>query len=467
MATPLVHSMGSLYPSLPDHCDPQTPFLLRISAAFHTCVPTNLAFLSTLLGSLSILSWLFAQVPQILKNYSNQSTSGLSVYFLLEWCLGDSANLLGALYTGQATWQQVVAGYYVCVDVVLVFQYISYTHLRPWREEKRDLSRWRNPSGRDDGDVVEGLPASDSASEQSSDHQKKKTDHIKPTSRAVEAPLNPFRFPTSSSPHEKGTASSNLTFVNPPASSVLQEKKSSWSDRTISRPKSSSIIPTSSPQAMIFGTLILTVAAHAAPLQASGPAIHISEANSSSDHMLAGRILSWMSTLLYLGSRLPQIYKNARLRSTAGLAPALFIAAFFGNLFYSTSILTNPLAWGSYPPHGLYGWVGDEGSERSKWVKLAIPFWLGAAGVLILDATVGAQFLMYGEGLQGIFDDLLEDNEEGGGRRRRARGHLRKISGWMRGWVPSGSFSGKKEMERPLLEEQRRNCTGPSDYGTA
>ena len=463
MAELSAQALGSLYPSLPEYCNPQTPFLLRISAAFHTCVPTNLAFLSTLLGSLSILSWLFAQVPQILKNYSNQSTSGLSVYFLLEWCLGDTANLLGALFTGQATWQQLVAGYYVCVDVILVYQYTWYTHIRPWREGKGDS---HNPFGKDDGDVVEGIPASDSASGESSDDRQNTPDNLQQTTKSLKTSPIPYHFPASSSPHEKGTTSSSITFGGGLGSSIWQEKSSCRSNRTITRPKSGSILPTYSLQTVIYTTLLLAVATHASPHQPSGSAVHISVADASSDHILAGRILSWLSTLLYLGSRLPQIYKNARLRSTAGLAPALFIAAFFGNLFYSTSILTNPLAWGSYPPHGLYGWVGEEGSQRTEWVKLAVPFWLGAAGVLMLDATVGAQFLMYGEGLQGIFDELLEDNVEGGGRRRKARGHLRKISGWMRGWVPSGSFLGKQEVQRPLLDEQRRDRSRSDDYGT-
>lgn len=129
------HLLEVVSSSLPPHCTPQHEFLNRISSDFHTCVPTFLAFSSTLLGGLSILSWLFAQLPQIFKNYKLQSTAGLSLYFLVEWCLGDATNLLGAILTRQAKWQVVVAGYYVCVDVILVSQYFWYTHYRPWRNE--------------------------------------------------------------------------------------------------------------------------------------------------------------------------------------------------------------------------------------------------------------------------------------------------------------------------------------------
>ena len=111
-------SLERLLPMLPDHCTPEGQILRSVSSAFHVCIPTPLALLSTILGCLSILAWLFAQLPQIFKNYKLQSTAGLSIFFLVEWCLGDANNLAGALLTGQASWQVIVASYYVFVDVV-------------------------------------------------------------------------------------------------------------------------------------------------------------------------------------------------------------------------------------------------------------------------------------------------------------------------------------------------------------
>lgn len=68
-----------------------------------------------------------------------------------------------------------------------------------------------------------------------------------------------------------------------------------------------------------------------------------------------GRILSWTSTALYLGSCYPRFYKNFRRRFTVGLSSTLFIVAFFGDLFYSGSLFDNPLAWFFYPLDGLHG----------------------------------------------------------------------------------------------------------------
>jgi hypothetical protein len=163
-----------------------------------------------------------------------------------------------------------------------------------------------------------------------------------------------------------------------------------------------------------------------------------------------------MSTLLYLGSRLPQLYKNHLRKSTAGLSPTLFLAAFFGNLFYSTSLLTNPCAWNTYSPGEGAGWVGQEGSDRLNWILRATPFFLGAAGVLVMDAAVGIQFWYFGDGgaeeergrPERREDDevILVVNENG--IRKRIHRRWRRASGWMRGWMPSVSVAGTPDVSR-------------------
>lgn len=112
--------------------------------------------------------------------------------------------------------------------------------------------------------------------------------------------------------------------------------------------------------------------------------------------------------------------------------------------------MTNPLAWFSAPSWGLHGWAGPEGSDRLNWISLAAPFWLGTAGVLALDATIGIQFLRYGEGKVKV----VREARPGG------RGRWRRVEGWMRGWVPS---PGPTEGERGRLLE----ANGQGGYGVA
>lgn len=427
--------------ALPDHCTPLEQWLVIFSSAFHTCVPTNLAFLSTALGMCSIISWLFAQLPQIYKNHKLKSASGLSIYFLAEWLLGDLTNLLGAILTDQAAWQVIVAAYYVTVDVCLVGQYIWYAHAQTWRSAR--LAEYSSQHGRHHDDpnaLLEGVSPTSSVDPATAGQTKdKKGEETSTVNAAFLTGQQPKQVMVFSLDEKASLFQHNSALIQHPASSV------------------------SYPRTITLMTLLSVALTAASPIQLPRTALltptivtnAMSTPSRSSPAQLAGRILSWTSTALYLFSRLPQIYKNLHRRSTSGLSPTLFIAAFFGNLFYSASILANPLAWSSYPPHGLHGWVGEEGSDRWDWVGLALPFWLGAAGVLIMDGIIGVQFLVYGEGeIVGVETGGLEEGEgvtDDAGRER--KNWQRGVTGWMRGWVPSPSLSLKPpQMRREEVE---------------
>ena len=44
--------------------------------------------LSLSLGIISVISWGVAEIPQIMTNYSEKSTEGLSITFLTTWMIG-------------------------------------------------------------------------------------------------------------------------------------------------------------------------------------------------------------------------------------------------------------------------------------------------------------------------------------------------------------------------------------------
>ena len=474
--------------SLPEYCHPISYYLFKFSAAFHSCVPTNLAFLSTILGICSIISWLFAQMPQIYKNYQLSSAAGLSIYFLAEWLLGDLTNLSGAILTKQAAWQVVVAAYYVTVDIMLLTQYIWYSHAKPWQKARLiEVYDADGSSSGGAGELSEVPPKKDGVS-LLNDQNKRTTESL------------PNQSPQSQikTQHQDRSSSSNITF-NERRQPLSPDQHSVQSISRVCRPAP----PHSALALTTIASLTVAAAARPYPLPSNSflagplstsvdPVSHASTAES------IGRIFSWMSTVLYLLSRLPQIIKNAHRRSTSGLSPILFVAAFFGNFFYSASVLTNPLAWSSFPPHGLYGWVDADGSDRTTWIALAAPFWLGAAGVLVMDGIIFAQFVVLGDGasVPSILDGqkkgrkevlLVAANDAAGdstvevtsrtngdapalsltrSRSRsqaiqrgtiegtgntandeielelesgRGRTRWRKVTGWMRGWIPSPS----------------------------
>jgi uncharacterized protein with PQ loop repeat len=79
-------------------------------------------------------------------------------------------------------------------------------------------------------------------------------------------------------------------------------------------------------------------------------------------------MFGWGSAALYLGSRIPQLYKNWRLKSCEGLSIMMFLFSVFGNALYVASILLNSL-------------------DRDYLIR-NMPWWLGSTGTLFFDFSV-------------------------------------------------------------------------------
>ncbi|RMD41955.1 hypothetical protein DV735_g3182, partial [Chaetothyriales sp. CBS 134920] len=410
--------------SLPPQCTPTTPFLQAFSALFHTCVPTLPALLSTALGTLSIVSWLFAQLPQIYKNYHLKSTAGLSIFFLVEWTAGDATNLAGGLLTKQATWQVVLASYYVFVDLCLVVQFFWYTHLAPRIYGDALLSASSSLRSGSDADSIGGLSAIDTSFGERGVSMSK--------NGGSGGGADSLDVPPSAVPISHNPAFGSINYEKSRGSPSLWQKS----------------LGSASPRTLMVGAAVAMLAApsQAAPVGFPNGRFrhphHLLLTGTTQE--LAGTIVSWSSAVLYLGSRLPQLYKNWQRQSTAGLSPVLFLAAFCGNLFYSTSLLTNPNAWNDFGPHGGHGWVDEDGSERAVWLARSAPFFIGAAGVLIMDGLMGLQFLMYGGGQAEVVVVKVRDGP--------GRSHWERVNGWMRGWIPTVT---EKAKVVDLAESQR------------
>lgn len=468
--------------SLPDRCEPANEFLYSLSVTFGSCVPTNLAFISTVLGTCSIVSWLFAQLPQIYKNHKLKSTSGLSIFFLTEWLLGDISNLLGSLFTQQATWQVIIASYYVFVDCALCGQWVWYgllKHGRPlrpiWgRPKSPENDNSNGPSGKDpvwnspkpakkhDKNTVVPIATDGLGSDRSDQLAGSPSRSMSYRSN----PMDAFRIPN----YARSLTSTKEMYLGTPPTGTPVNKDV----RRIAASSSPMLSP--SPKTVLYISLIIAVlsntatAKHVSPFapaaySAHATSVHATAVSHTSASEIAGKVLSWMSTVLYLGSRLPQLYQNHIRKSTAGLSPTLFAAAFFGNLFYSTSLLTNPCAWYDFAPGEGAGWVDANGSVRADWVLRATPFFLGAAGVLIMDAAVGLQFWYFGDneprGRGKLRDDeVLEIVDQG--LRHRKRFRWRRVSGWMRGWVPAVSVAGTPSVSRATTPAESLRDESPA-----
>ncbi|KAF8454985.1 PQ loop repeat-domain-containing protein [Terfezia claveryi] len=356
---------------LPEFCSPAAPYLVNLSIFFGTCIPSHLSLISSVLGLCSISAWLFSQIPQVIKNYRNRSVEGLSALFLLNWFLGDICNFLGTVILNQMFFQKAIGAYYVTVDFALMLQFIWYGVFGITGKKASGYS---------------ALEVVVTDSDDSGDRERK--------GRA-------YSYGSASSSFGMGkTAQMMLMFATVVA--IVS-----------ARPERKYVFP------FIGGGA--AVALEPVQISTSGDWISIDT---------LGKILSWVSTSLYCTSRLPQLYKNYTRRTTAGLSIMLFVAAFFGNLFYSLSLLTNPLGWADYEPYGGGGIAGPEGSKRSEWWANTLPFFLGASGVLCQDAMVYVQYLWWGdeEKVEGLRDGVVVPVKKGL-ERQRLLGGLGRIYG--------------------------------------
>ncbi|XP_021367403.1 lysosomal amino acid transporter 1 homolog [Mizuhopecten yessoensis] len=90
----------------------------------------------------------------------------------------------------------------------------------------------------------------------------------------------------------------------------------------------------------------------------------------------SGYAIGIVSSIFYIGSRLSQLYKNYKRKSTEGLSVMMFILAVLGNITYGLSILVRSL--------------------DGEFVLHHLPWLIGSLGVIFLDLSLLCQFKYYG-----------------------------------------------------------------------
>ncbi|XP_070812199.1 lysosomal amino acid transporter 1 homolog isoform X2 [Pituophis catenifer annectens] len=95
---------------------------------------------------------------------------------------------------------------------------------------------------------------------------------------------------------------------------------------------------------------------------------------------ICGFVIGSTSSVLYLLSRVPQIYTNFKRKCTTGISYSLFALVMLGNTLYGLSVLMkNP----------------DPGQSEANYVIHHLPWLVGSLGVLSLDVVISFQFLAY------------------------------------------------------------------------
>lgn len=315
--------------------------------------------LSGILGSISLASWCFLLIPQLLENYQQGSADGISLTFLFVWFLGDVTNLAGALWACLVPTVTALAIYFCFADAILISQCLYYRAVKQRRQGKdadvvkmgqedalaveqteqtpllnghATSPKLKHARSHSFGDVTEenmGLPGSrrrpSTARSRPSDHQ--------PTTLA---PISEEASTTSS--WLKNTISILLIFVVGAAGWAIAYKAGAWK-------------PT--------------------------PLGHQSDSAPGKGTPIGAEILGYISATLYLGARLPQIVKNARERSCDGLSLLFFLLSLVGNATYGAGILFH--------------------SVEKEYFLTNLPWLIGSLGTIAEDAVIFVQFSVYGE----------------------------------------------------------------------
>ncbi|TRY82429.1 hypothetical protein DNTS_007882 [Danionella cerebrum] len=95
---------------------------------------------------------------------------------------------------------------------------------------------------------------------------------------------------------------------------------------------------------------------------------------------IIGFTIGSISSVLYLCSRLPQIYTNFQRKSTEGVSFFLFALVILGNTTYGISVLVKS---------------PDPGQGETSYIIHHLPWLIGSLGTLALDLIISVQFMMY------------------------------------------------------------------------
>ncbi|XP_076022338.1 lysosomal amino acid transporter 1 homolog [Genypterus blacodes] len=95
---------------------------------------------------------------------------------------------------------------------------------------------------------------------------------------------------------------------------------------------------------------------------------------------IIGFSIGSVSSLLYLCSRLPQMYTNFKRKSTEGVSYFLFALVILGNTTYGLSVLLKN-------PENKYG--------ETSYMVHHMPWLIGSLGTLSLDIVISFQFFIY------------------------------------------------------------------------
>ncbi|WVZ71671.1 hypothetical protein U9M48_020232, partial [Paspalum notatum var. saurae] len=348
----------------------------RVYLKYCLCSQKDVAALA--LGLASVISWGIAEVPQIITNYKQKSTEGLSIAFLMTWIVGDLFNLIGCfLEPATLPTQFYMALLYTITTLILTGQTIYYSHIyhrlkakkcratsKPQKQQRGDASLREKLLGAKDGgasrnnmsDATVPIPSSPIPVNTKFVNQYQgsspNADYYYMSARSLTRSPVPTAGTWLGNNHQ---SSRTPPQTNDRRGSLIGEIASSHSAPSTVTKNALSVVPW---MGLLLGTCVLHIlVGNIHREMPSGTIIPVGRrlllsADDDGSGSGIGSFLGWAMAIIYMGGRLPQIFLN-------GLNPLMFTFALVGNSTYVGSILVNSLDWSKLRPN--LPWLVDAG----------------------------------------------------------------------------------------------------------
>ncbi|KAG6771093.1 hypothetical protein POTOM_022439 [Populus tomentosa] len=327
----------STMPICPQHCSQWARVYMEY------CLCNMKDGVSLTLGMISVLSWGAAEIPQIVTNYKEKSTEGLSLAFLLTWIIGDLFNVFGCmLEPATLPTQYYMAVLYTMTSTLLTAQTVYYGHI--YHRLKCNRRRLKGPVSSHSEEAGRIKQGNSHAGAQVNSADKQRNEPAAPDgTNGLSSPIPFPTLPQKSSPERDlyyASARSLSSSHTPTVGSFLAQRMT--------------------PSFLIRNSI-------EEPFNSSKTSSIMSHENDIDGNAI-GMFLGWSMAAIYMGGRLPQICLNIKRGKVEGLNPLMFVFALVGNITYVASILVDSLAW-------------------SK-IRANLPWLVDAGGCVLLDTCV-------------------------------------------------------------------------------
>ncbi|KAL9361220.1 hypothetical protein Peur_044005 [Populus x canadensis] len=371
----------STMPICPQHCSRWARVYMEY------CLCNMKDGVSLTLGMISVLSWGVAEIPQIVTNYKEKSTEGLSLAFLLTWIIGDLFNVFGCmLEPATLPTQYYMAVLYTMTSTLLTAQTVYYGHI--YHRLKSNRRRLKGPVSSHSEEAGRVKQGNSDAGAQVNSADKQRNEPAAPEgTNGLSSPIPFPTLPQKSSPERDlyyASARSLSSSHTPTVGSFLAQRTTppSFSIRnSIEEPLLGEDVATQSAPNLNTKTMLCVVSVvtflgtlnlhHSANsrldrvfenknqgifiqvgrkiLQTSSIMSHENDI----DGNVIGTFLGWSMAAIYMGGRLPQICLNIKRGKVEGLNPLMFVFALVGNITYVARCIQSPPA----PPPSLISFL--------------------------------------------------------------------------------------------------------------